>query len=85
MGKAGIRLPGYAEEITAEKLKATEAAEEFLFSLGFTDFRVRRFGGAARLQFPASQLSRAFAEREEIVKELKQYYQAVLLDMEART
>lgn len=78
------RIPT-GEEITAEKLKATEAAEDFLFSLGFTDFRVRRFGGAARLQFPASQLSRAFAEREEIVKELKQYYQAVLLDMEART
>ncbi len=77
------RIPT-GEEITAEKLKATEAAEDFLFSRGFTDFRVRRFGGAARLQFPASQLARAFAEREEIVKELKQYYQAVLLDMEAR-
>lgn len=77
------RIPT-GEEITEEKLKSTEAAEDFLFSLGFTDFRVRRFGEAARLQFPASQLERALEKREEIVKELKQYYKAVLLDMEAR-
>ncbi len=77
------RIPA-GEEITVEKLKSTERAEDFLFSLGFTDFRVRRFGGAARLQFPASQLGRALEKREEIVKELKQYYQAVLLDMEVR-
>ncbi len=78
------RIPA-GEEITSEKLKSTEAAEDFLFSLGFTDFRVRRFGEAARLHFPASQLGRVLEKREEIVKELKQYYKAVLLDMEART
>ncbi len=78
------RIPA-GEEITAEKLKSTEAAEDFLFSLGFTDFRVRRFGEAARLQFPVEQLGRALEKREEIVGELKQYYSAVLLDMEART
>lgn len=78
------RIPT-GEEITAEKLKSTEAAEDFLFSLGFTDFRVRRFGEAARLQFPQEQLAEALKRREEIVKELKQYYRAVLLDMEART
>ena len=73
------------EEITAGKLESTEAAEDFLFSLGFTDFRVRRFGEAARLQFPREQLAEALKRREEIVKELRQYYKAVLLDMEART
>lgn len=78
------RIPT-GEEITAEKLRSTEAAEDFLFSLGFTDFRVRLFGGAARLQFPREQLAEALTRREEIVKELKQYYRAVLLDMEART
>lgn len=78
------RIPT-GEEITAGKLKSTEAAEDFLFSLGFTDFRVRRLGEAARLQFPREQLALALERREEIVKELKQYYKAVLLDMEART
>lgn len=78
------RIPT-GEEITAGKLKSTEAAEDFLFSLGFTDFRVRRLDEAARLQFPREQLVLALERREEIVKELKQYYKAVLLDMEART
>lgn len=78
------RIPT-GEEITAEKLESTEAAEDFLFSLGFTDFRVRRFGEAARLQFPQEQLAEALKRREEIVKKLKQYYKAVLLDMEVRT
>ena len=77
------RIPA-GEEITEEKLNSTEAAEDFLFSLGFTDFRVRRFGEAARLQFPASQFGRVLEKREEIIKELKRYYKAVLLDMEAR-
>ena len=44
-------------EITAEKLQKTEAAENFLFSLGFSDFRVRMMpNGAARLQVLSSQL-----------------------------
>lgn len=77
------RIPA-GEPVTEEKLAATEAAEEYLFSLGFTDFRVRRFGEAARLQFPAAQLPMALTKREQIVAELKRYYQAVLLDMEAR-
>ena len=38
------------EKITTEKLKITELAEDYLFSLGFTDFRVRWQNGHARLQ-----------------------------------
>ena len=77
------RIPA-GERITKEKLADTEAAENYLFSLGFTDFRVRRFGDAARLQFPAGQLPGVLEKRKEIVAELKQYYSAVLLDMEVR-
>lgn len=77
------RIPT-GEAITAKKLANTEAAEDYLFSLGFTDFRVRRFDGAARLQFPAAQLGKALEKREEIVTELKRYYGAVLLDLEVR-
>lgn len=78
------RIPT-GEEITQKKLKTTEEAEDFLFSLGFTDFRVRRLGEAARLQFTAEQIGKATRMREEIVEGLKPYYKAVLLDMEART
>lgn len=77
------RIPT-GEPITEKKLADTEAAENYLFSLGFRDFRVRRFGEAARLQFPAAQMGKALEKREEIIKELKRYYQAVLLDLEAR-
>ena len=44
------------ETITAEKLQKTERAEALLFSLGFRDFRVRYFAGAARIQLPEAQL-----------------------------
>lgn len=71
--------------VTAEKLQKTEAAEDFLFSLGFSDFRVRMMpNGAARLQLPENQLSLLMEKREEILNELKKSYPAVLLDLEVR-
>ncbi len=70
--------------IKEEMLAATEASEAYLFSLGFTDFRIRLLGNAARIQLPAAQLGQAVAMRERIVEELKKYYDAVLLDMEVR-
>lgn len=72
------------EKITTEKLKATEKSEEYLFELGFTDFRVRRIGDMAKLQFREEQLAKAMENREDIVKELKKYYSSVVLDMEVR-
>ncbi len=77
------RIPT-GEVITAEKLARTEAAEDYLFSLGFKDFRVRLLDGCARLQLPEDQLPRLLARREEIWRELKKMYRAVLLDMEVR-
>lgn len=72
------------EIITEEKLRATEAAENFLFSLGLTDFRVRRMGDAAKIQVPAEQIGKLIESREIILKELKKYYSEVLLDLEVR-
>lgn len=77
------RIPT-GETITAEKLQATEQAEEYLFSLGFSDFRVRRFQGAAKLQIPESQLPKLLEQRKAILHELKKYYNSVLLDLEVR-
>ena len=77
------RIPA-GEEITKEKLATTEAAEDYLFSLGFSDFRVRRFHDAARIQIPASQAASLLERREEILNTLKQYYPAVLLDLQSR-
>ena len=77
------RIPS-GDAITAEKLLATERAEACLFSLGLTDFRVRNYRGAARLQFPEAQLNAVLAHRAEILQELKKDYPAVLLDLEVR-
>ena len=72
------------EPITAEKLEKTERAETYLFSLGLTDFRVRYFAGAARIQVPEAQLPLLLQNRTKILSELKNFYPAVLLDLEVR-
>jgi uncharacterized protein len=56
------RIPT-GEPITKEKLERTERAENFLFSLGFTDFRIRMSGTAAKLQVPASQIEKVIKNR----------------------
>ena len=70
--------------ITAEALQRTEAAEEYLKNLGFTDFRIRLMGSAARIQLPESQIPLLLQNRQEILTNLKQSYSAVLLDLEVR-
>lgn len=77
------RIPT-GEQITEDKLARTEKAESFLFSIGLTDFRIRMFNGAARLQVPASQIDIVMQNRVRILENLKQYYSAVLLDFETR-
>ena len=77
------RIPT-GEEITEEKLQKTEQAEAFLFSLGLTDFRVRSFAGAARIQVPEAQLPLLLAHRTEVLQALKPLYPAVFLDLEVR-
>ena len=72
------------ERITAEKLEKTEKAENYLFSLGFTDFRVRYLNDSAKIQMPAAQMTKLLEMREEILTELKKYYKEVLLDLQAR-
>lgn len=77
------RIPA-GQEITAEKLSATEAAEGYLAALGFTDFRIRWQDGHGRLQLPEAQLGRLLEYRREILEELKKYYRTVSLDLEVR-
>lgn len=77
------RIPT-GEAITAEKLRRTEEAESYLASLGFRDFRVRSFGDTAKIQVAVSDLPKIMEHRESIVKELKQQFTSVLLDLEVR-
>lgn len=72
------------EVITQEKLQRTERAEEFLSQLGFRDFRVRCQGNTAKIQVRERDLPLLMQHRECILKQLKQDYTSVLLDLEVR-
>ena len=77
------RVPA-GEAITAETLARVEGAEDTLFRLGYTDFRVRVFHSAARIQLPRGQMERAVREAETIQAALKPYFTPILLDLEGR-
>ena len=70
--------------ITQEALEKVERGENALFRLGFSDFRVRLLGDAARIQVPADQMERALALRGEINQALEADFSAVLLDLAGR-
>ena len=70
--------------ITREALEKVERGEEALFQLGFTDFRVRLLGDAARIQVPADQMEKAVQLHDTIIKELEADFSAVLLDLKGR-
>ena len=70
--------------ITKEALAKVERGEDALFKLGFSDFRLRLLGEAARLQVPRDQLEKAASLHGEIVQALGRDFSAVLLDLEGR-
>ena len=65
-------------------LARVEGAEAALFGLGYTDFRVRFFHDAARLQLPADQLARAVEGRNAIRAALEPWFETVLLELKER-
>lgn len=70
--------------ITPELLRRVEGAETALFALGFTDFRVRLYDDAARLQLPEGQLAKAVEQRQAIRQALAPWFDVVLLDTQTR-
>ena len=72
------------EALTAELLERVERAEDALFALGFSDFRVRVFHDAARLQLPKGQFLQAAERSEEIREALRPWFTYVFLDLDKR-
>lgn len=70
--------------ITPELLRRVEGAETALFALGFTDFRVRLYDDAARLQLSEGQLAKAVEQRQAIRQALAPWFDIVLLDTQTR-
>lgn len=77
------RIPA-GTPIAASVLSRIEQAENRLTALGFSDFRVRVYHDAARIQLPQAQLPQAVALRDTVLKELKPFFDTILLDMEVR-
>lgn len=77
------RIPT-GEEITASKLQTVERAENELFKLGYSDFRVRLRKGSALLQVAAAQYAKAEAELELIRERLGGMFSDLLLDPKRR-
>jgi uncharacterized protein len=72
----------YGDRITADKLRQVDAAEAFVRTLGFRQFRVRHHDRLARLEIPLEEIPRLWAEgrHEAIVtrfRELGYLYVAV--------
>ena len=78
------RIPT-GEEITSKKLQTTEFSEKVLSDLGFTDFRIRLSGNAARIQVREEQLEMLLLYRRNIIEKLKPHYSAVTADLEVRS
>jgi uncharacterized protein len=70
--------------ITHRLLERVEMSEDLLFSLGFSDIRVRTDGENAKLQVPAAQMQSIIDNRERIYIELKKHFADVMLDLKAR-
>ena len=77
------RIPT-GQHIDARVLERTEEAEGYLFSLGFSDFRVRTVGEMAKIQVTKEQFPLLVKHRKEIVGKLSELYETVCLDLEAR-
>ena len=64
--------------------KLVERAEAALEALGFRDFRVRLFHGAARIQVTADQLPLALERREDLTAALQADFSDILLGLAPR-
>ena len=78
------RFP-YGEEITPEGLRMVDEAEDFLFSLGFKQVRVRHYQNLARIEILQEEMGRLMegALREKVVSHLKEIgFKYVTLDLQ---
>ena len=76
------RIP-YGEEITREKIRIIEEAEEFLADRGFGQFRVRLHGTIARIEVHKEEMGKILDIHTAVVKKLKSIgFSYVTLDLE---
>ena len=77
------RIPS-GRRISADVLEKIEIGEGALAELGFSDFRIRLYGEAARIQLPAEQMAMALERRAEISRVLQPWFDGAFLDLQER-
>ena len=77
------RIPAN-EPIDKDNLERIEKAEDYLFSMGFTDFRVRTVNEHARLEVTDDQWMKVAEKKEEIYNGLKGMFKTVSLSLSTR-
>lgn len=78
------RLP-YGEKITKPVLKKIEKAEDFLYSLGFKQIRIRHHGPIARIELGKGEIPKIlqYNNIEKIIRRLKKIgFEYITLDLE---
>ena len=70
--------------ITSKTLADIECCENFLFQLGYSDFRIRVVGNTAKIQLKNDQLDKFIKEKDVIYKALNKGFEEVVLDLKNR-
>lgn len=77
------RIPS-GTEIRESELEKIERAENALMRMGFSDFRVRISGKAARLEMTEKQMRMLFDRRVEVLDALKDEFDEITLNLHPR-
>lgn len=73
----------YGVEITEEKLKQIDRAEDYLRTLGFKEFRVRHHDQTARIEVQEEEIQKAIDNRKKILTKLKSLgFKYIALDLQ---
>lgn len=72
------------EKITSEKISCVDEAEKYVFSLGFSNFRVRLCAEEAKLEISKKDTLRFREKQKDIEKGLEKFFKSVIVELEAR-
>jgi len=76
----------YGESVTAEKLEQVEKAEDFIYNLGISVFRVRHHGVTARIEVPPQHFETIINNRAAIARRFHELgFMYVSLDLDGFT
>lgn len=76
------RIP-YGEQVTIDKLKKVEAAEDYLNQLGFDEVRVRNYNNSAKIEVSKNRIAALVNSKEQVTTKLLEIgFESVIIDTE---